>query len=378
MAMTKLNICYISNSAAPSKNASSLQISKLCEELSRLGNKVTLILPNTGYLEKNYYNFYNIKTRFIIKRLKFFNKFPIGFNYYLYSFFSILRSNFKQQNLFITRNFFTSFLLSILKKKHIFEIHDDIIIEGRLVKFLVKRLKILNSKSILKITTTTKSLKKKYLQYGVNKKRIIVLHNASSLKSNIKKYNLKTKKLKIGYFGTIYKSRGIEMIIKISQIDNKNDYYVYGGTDEQILKIKQNIKNLNIHFFPYTPYSNVYKKLLNIDVCILPYTSKITVSGNVGDISKYTSPLKIFDYMKLGKIILCSNLKVLREVLIHKKNCILVKKFENEKEWIKEIYKINNNIKKYDNIRKSAFEYAKKYDLKWRVSKLLSFYNFSN
>ena len=116
MPNTKLNICYISNSAAPSNNASSLQISKLCETLSKLGNTVTLILPNTGELKKNYKKFYNIKYSFKIKRVKYFDKFPIGINYYLYSLLSILFSNYRKQNLFITRNFFTSFLLSLLKK----------------------------------------------------------------------------------------------------------------------------------------------------------------------------------------------------------------------------------------------------------------------
>ena len=43
--------------------------------------------------------------------------------------------------------------------------------------------------------------------------------------------------------------------------------------------------------------------------------SKITVSGNIGDISKYTSPLKIFDYMILGKLIVCTNLPVLKKSL---------------------------------------------------------------
>ena len=100
----------------------------------------------------------------------------------------------------------------------------------------------------------------------------------------------------------------------------------------------------------------------------------LTVSGNVGDISKYTSPLKLFDYMKLGKLILCSNLKVLNEVLYHKKNCILISNYKNEKEWLKQINEISKNIKKYDKVRKSAFEYAKKYDVNWRTSKLLSFY----
>ncbi len=179
MVSTKLNICYISNSAAPSSNASSLQISKLCESLSNLGNSVSLILPNTGILSKNYFRFYNIKDRFKIHRIKYFNKFPLGLNYYLYSIISILRSDYKKQDLFITRNFFTSFLLSILNKKHIFEIHDDITIEGRFVNFLLKMMKILNFNSVLKVITTTKSLKNKYISYGVKKKKLlfyIMLH----------------------------------------------------------------------------------------------------------------------------------------------------------------------------------------------------------
>tara|TARA_B100001057_G_scaffold500944_1_gene619045 strand:+ start:20155 stop:21261 length:1107 start_codon:yes stop_codon:yes gene_type:complete len=368
-----MRICYISNSAAPSKNASSLQTAKLCEAISKIGHKVNLILPNTGELDKNYFNFYNIKYKFKITRLNYFNKFPKGINYYLYSFFSILFSDYKKKDLFITRNFFTSFLLCFLKKKHVFEIHDDISIEGRLVKFLVKKLKILNNDSILKIITTTRSLKTRYIKYGVKKEKIVVLHNASSFKSKMKKYYLNPKKLNIGYFGSIYNSRGIEMIIRISEIDRKNDYFVYGGSKEQILDIKKNLKNKNIYFYPHIPYSMVYKKLLNIDVCILPYTSKITVSGNVGDISKYTSPLKLFDYMKLGKLILCSNLKVLNEVLHHKENCILINNYKDEKEWLKQINEISKNIKRYYKIRKSAFEYAKKYDVIWRTSKLLSF-----
>ena len=77
--------------------------------------------------------------------------------------------------------------------------------------------------------------------------------------------------------------------------------------------------------------------------------------------------------MKLGKLILCSNLKVLNEVLYHKKNSILINNYKDEKEWLKQIYEISKNIKKYDKIRKSAFEYAKKHDVIWRTSRLLSF-----
>ena len=78
-----MNICYISNSAAPSRNASSLQIAKLCEGVSKFGHQVTLILPNTGK-KLNYFNFYNIKAKYKIIRIKYFNKFcKIFLNRYL-------------------------------------------------------------------------------------------------------------------------------------------------------------------------------------------------------------------------------------------------------------------------------------------------------
>ena len=49
-----MNICYISNSASPSNNASSLQIAKLCEHISKDGHAVKLILPYTDY-QNTYY-----------------------------------------------------------------------------------------------------------------------------------------------------------------------------------------------------------------------------------------------------------------------------------------------------------------------------------
>ena len=371
-----MNITYISNSSAPSKNASSLQTAKLCEGISKLGNKVNLILPETG-LKQNYFSFYNIQTKFKLTRLSFFKKFPRGISYYLYALNSIYKSDFKTQDLFITRNFFASFILSLLNKKQIFEIHGGIELEGRVVKFLIRHLKILNNKNIIKIITTTHSLKRLYItKYKVKKDKIYVLHNASGLKSNFSKINKNKKRLNIGYFGSLYVSRGLNILINLAKNDTRNDYFIYGGDKNYIKILKKKYDFKNLFFNEYIPYSKIQNKLKKIDVCILPYTNQVTVSGDVGDISKYTSPLKLFDYMKLGKLILCSNLKVLNEVLINKRNCILINDYKNEKEWLRQISKVGGNIKKYDKIRRSAFEYAKKRDVIWRTSKLLSFYDY--
>ena len=368
-----MNICYISNSAAPSKNASSLQTAKLCEALSKIGHKVNLVLPDTGHKGKDYYNFYDIKSKFKIKRIKYFKKFPTGVNYYLYSLFSILISNYKNQNLYITRNFFTSLLLCLFKKAHVLEIHDDIQIEGRIVKFLVKYLKYLNNKNILKIITTTKSLSNKYHKsYFVSKDKLLVLHNASSIKSRFNKYKNINKNLNIGYFGSIYKSRGLDILIKLSQMDKNNKYYIYGGSKKDIEDLKNKYSSKNLHFQNYIPYSKIKKKLENVDICVLPYTNKITVSGDVGDILRYTSPLKIFDYMITGKLIICSNIKVIKEVLKHNINSILINDSKSHVAWLKEINKIKFNINKFNKLRFNAYKFANKEDFIWRAKKIIS------
>ena len=48
------------------------------------------------------------------------------------------------------------------------------------------------------------------------------------------------------------------MIIKLSELDKKNKYFVYGGTIKDIRKIKKNFNSKNL-FFPYVSYSKVRK-----------------------------------------------------------------------------------------------------------------------
>ena len=61
-----MKICYISNSASPSKNASSLQIAKLCEYISKNGHEVKLILPGTGF-KKNFLSFMELNSDIKLK-----------------------------------------------------------------------------------------------------------------------------------------------------------------------------------------------------------------------------------------------------------------------------------------------------------------------
>ena len=163
-----MKICYLSNSSIPSSVASSIQIVKMCEAFSKLNNDVTLITINNSISKIDFINYYNVKNKFSLKRIKQFKTFPVGINYYLFSIFSIFESFKYNPNIYITRNFFTCFLLVILRKKIIMELHHDLEIESRIVKFLVTKFKYLNSKYVKKIVAITYGVKDEYVKKKIH------------------------------------------------------------------------------------------------------------------------------------------------------------------------------------------------------------------
>ena len=70
-------------------------------------------------------------------------------------------------------------------------------------------------------------------------------------------------------------------------------------------------------------------------------------------------------------------LNSLKEILVDRQNCLLIKNFNDEKEWYKVIKFVCNNFKKYEKIRRNAYNYSKKFNQDWRVSELLTFEKFS-
>ena len=112
-----------------------------------------------------------------------------------------------------------------------------------------------------------------------------------------------------------------------------------------------------------------------MDILILPYQKKITVKGNVGDITKYTSPLKLFDYLAAGKLIISSNLKVLKEIVTNKKNCILINDFKSLASWINTINYHKKNFEKKNIISKQAHLLARKYTYYNRAKAIIKILN---
>ncbi len=365
-----MKISYISNSSCPSQLPNSLQIVKTCEYLSKYSNQVFLILPNTPSYNLKISNFYNIKYKFDVIRLLRFKKLPLGLDYYLFSFLSFLKAK-RISELIITRNYFVIFLCVLFKKKCIMELHNAITNESRIVRFIFSFFNILSSRSISKIICISHGVKKKYVKdFNLqNKKNIVVLPSGSSL--DIKyKHSLNQKRLKLGYFGTINPSRGIDIILKLAQIDKLNNYYIFGGTKVQMETLKRKYRLKNLFLNSHQNYKKIQIILSQMDILLMPYSNKVTVSGNVSNTVTFMSPLKLFDYMCAGKLIISSDLEVLKEI-VSNKQCVFVKNYLNPMSWLLEIKKIKNNVLKRNVIGKNSFIKSKLYSHKHRVLKYL-------
>ncbi len=367
--MEKIN--YVTFSSIPSSLPSSLQIIKTCESLSINKYDITLIKPGTGNKKFSIKKYYGLKHDVKIKEFNNFKSFPKGLNFYLYCFVCLFFILKKKESITITRNYFICYLLLLFKKKVILEIHHDTNIEGRITKLILKYSNFLNRKKLINIVAITHAVKNLFIsKYQVQPKKITVLPSGSSIKINeLPKFSYNTR-FKIGYFGSISPSKGINTIIKLSKIDKDNDYYIYGGNKKEIYKLKKGNRNKNLFLNASLPYAGLSKVMSTMDILTIPYTKNIKSAGEVDDISKYTSPLKLFDYLAVGKMIISSNLKVLKEV-INSKNAFFVKNNENIFEWKQNIKLAKNNKKKIFIMSKNNFKLSKEFDHIKRVKKYL-------
>ena len=365
-----MRISYLFNSSLPSINPGSLQVIKTCESLSKFSNQVFLISPNTG-LKVNIKKFYGLKKSPKILKIKYFKKFPQGINYYLFSLISIFYGVFFKTDIYITRNLFTLFLLNLMNKKTIAEIHHDLSNEGRIVKFLYNNFKILNSKNILKVIAITNSVKKYLIkERKVDQKKIYIIPSASGIKSKFVNFKIK-KSYKIGYFGSFEKSKGSDFIIKLSNLDHKNKYYMFGGNTNEVKKLNKKKKSNNLIIEKYIPYKYLGKFISKMDILLMPSNKNTLRSlGGVGNIAKFTSPLKLFDYLASGKLIVSSKLKVFEEIITNNKDCIMINNLDPYK-WLKIIKGLNKKVNKINKIKKNAYLLSKKYSYDNRAKLIL-------
>ncbi|QUT01894.1 glycosyltransferase [Proteus terrae] len=114
------------------------------------------------------------------------------------------------------------------------------------------------------------------------------------------------------YLGSLHPWKGLPTIIHALPLLKSVRLYVAGGKPDQIA-ILENIANKlgvtdRICFMGYIEPVKRFEVIENTDICVLPLTDS-SMGG------RYTSPLKLFEYMAMKKPIVISDLPSIRSVI---------------------------------------------------------------
>ena len=242
-------------------------------------------------------------------------------------------------------------------------------------KLIEKRL--LKNKSFTKLVVISEILKQDYLQLFpfLEKEDVIVAHDGADLaKSSLEPMKLKgSASIKAGYIGKLTEGKGLGIILGAAQKSPKIDFHIFGGNQAELEHWQSRAKDSkNIFFYGHVSHGDLKNIYPSLDIMLAPLQDKMPLFKGKWDIGRWTSPLKIFEYMAQAKAIIASDSVVLREILQHNKTALLINSTHVEK-WVEAIEILGRSKEKREQLGQAAlFLLEENYTWHIRAKKILS------
>jgi len=369
-----MKIAYIAESIIPSRSANSIHVMKMCQAFAKKGNEVTLLVPNKNVEEpkvegKQIFCFYGVEKSFDIVYLPWPS---IKGKTFIWAILSAVKAKYIRPDIIYGRSLLGCYFSTYLKLPVFFESHHPV--QSSLSKRIL--FKLIQKNEVKGLIVISEALKRFYqANYQADDLEVLVMPDAAdppNTKNSIKFHN--QYRIKVGYVGQLYKGKGMEIISGLAENCPWADFHIVGGLDSDIAKWQKNLKGLNnIIFHGFVPHGEIYKYLNSFDILVAPYQSVVSTFGEgKTNISNWMSPLKLFEYMAVGKPILCSDLPVLREIMRDKDNSLLLPP-DNLNAWVRALRNVSwdEEYVKYlgDNAQKEFYD---NYTWDARAEKLLN------
>lgn len=331
-----MKLIYIHNTEINSEKANNIQVISMCNAFSFSGIDVELVLPVVKEKIKNPKDYilarFNIKCRFKLsfyKKYEFFNRF-----YILGSYFGVkkfLKKN-NKADIYYTRSSLIFCFIARRKLPVIFEVHNSKIhINIKIIDrfWSQKVIKYSKWKNCLAVISISDNLSGYWISKGVPEEKILTLHdgfNNFMFKRNITiekarlKLNLPNDRKIVIYTGSLYADREIENIIDLASEFTEGLFLVIGGpkSNSDYYQSMANEKGLsNIEFRGPLSHRDIPLYLFASNILLALWSDKVPTIN-------YCSPLKIFEYMAAGRIIIAHGYPTIREVIRHGDNGLLV------------------------------------------------------
>ncbi len=365
-----MKIVYISRSIIPSRTANSVHVMRMCQAFANNGHEVTLLAPTTKKLEEkgidDIFEYYGVKKNFKLKKIYTPNIKYLKKLIYSHQCFSEIKK-INPDVIYGRDDIYTFFLADKKNYTAIFEKHAPL---GE-NKFNDKLVRKMIGNENFKLVVISQALKNIYhTEYNIPLDKMFVAHDGSDM---IKDEQLPSgiklnQEIQVGYIGSLFKGRGIDIIIELAKRISNVSFHIIGGKEKDVQNWKNKVKLNNLIFHGFVQPKEAYKYRNMCDILLAPYqTDK---EGN--RTSEYMSPIKLFEYMASKRAMITSDLPVIREFL-NENNSILVDALDINA-WEVALKKlIQNKEKRLSLSRKAYDDFISHYTWQARAENILNF-----
>ncbi len=384
-----MNILYVHSTPLDSEKANLVQVLNMCHAFCRVGNKVTLITRRSENRDCDSVPF--VVSRFGIdvpfETLFFEGGFSImGRLKEIGALFSNVKdlireelSKKKYDIIFIRAPIFMPFVKS-MGVPVIYELHNDTIhYDSKILNWFWERmfLSYTHKGYIQKVVVISEALKDIWIRKGIGTKSPLVYHdgfNPSHYQDGLsiddarKSLGLRNDRPIVMYTGSLYRDRGIELIIEAASKIKDAMFYIVGGPEDRVKHYRQLAERQGLEHIVFVGRVNqkdVSRYLFAADVLLLIFTDAVPTID-------YCSPLKMFEYMASGRTILAHAFPTIKEVLSDGQNAVFSDPGDPDDFVDKLRSALGAGKQLGDNARKAAFE---KYTWEKRAERIIQYLN---
>lgn len=333
-----MNITYISVSPIPSRQASSIQIVNMCEAFAQNGHDVVLLTPaNAESTVEDIHQYYGVDPIFEIRRLPWY---PL--KGYQYSVLAALSAYRRGSDLVYSRSIAGCYFGAKMGLDVVYESHSP---ADRLHP-ITDRLftSLLTHPRFVRLVVISEALHDYYASKYDLEGRIRIAHDAAELDDPKPIPEIESRDgFQAGYVGQLYEGKGVYFLEDLARDRPDVTFHVVGGNQDDVEMWKTRTGDLsNMIFHGFVEPGRVGDYLVSFDALLAPYRRRVLGASGKTDLSKWMSPLKLFEYMAAERPIVCSDLAVLREILTDEETALLCAPGDVD-EWSEAISQLADN-----------------------------------
>ena len=368
-----MRIVYLAKARIPSRKAHSINVMKMCEAFAKNGHTVILMnydYPNVEPGIKDIFGYYGVAPCFTVRLLPLWE--AVLHKLRLASW--VTRWHVRQQrpDIVFARNNSLDYGLAQLGVPVVLECHRPLD-KSRNILHLQE---LLNSKRLLRMTTISNALYRAYVaSFQIPEAIIRVSPSGADIPATASPVTrTESTKLQVGYVGSLYRGKGMEIIVEIARRCSWAEFHVVGDLQKGLRDWKVLTSDLpNVRFHGFVPHPEAVRYQLAMDVLLLPNQRNVYVGDkSTIDIGAWTSPMKLFEYMAAAKAIVASDLPVIREVLTHQLTAYLCPP-DDPNAWVEALSWLRNHPAERARLGKNAAAtFAENYTWQVRAQRVLN------